>query len=201
MENKTYEIKSVKDRMVTFLASDESVDRDKDIIMADGWITKNFMKSGAIIYGHDPRDKLPVAKPIETKIENNQLLITAKFADEGTSDFTDAVYSLVKQGILRGVSVGFQALEKPEQNEFGGVTFTKQELLELSLTPIPSNANARVLVKEFKDDIQDLLLLKEKDEIEDEVQEEEVIAEPEPKTPSEKEIKFLALVEQLKNTI
>lgn len=201
MENKTYEIKSVEDRVVTFVASDESIDRDKDIIIADGWVTENFMKSGSIIYGHDPKDKLPVAKPLETKVANNQLLIKAKFADEGTSDFTDAVYSLVNQGILRGVSVGFQALETPEPNKHGGVTFTKQELLELSLTPIPSNANARVLVKEYSEEIQNKLLLTEKDEIEDEVQEEEVIAEPETKSPSEKEVKFLEMIEQLKNTI
>lgn len=201
MKYKTYEIKSAEDRVVTFVASDESVDRDKDIIMANGWVTENFMKSGSIIYGHDPKDKLPVAKPVETKIANDQLLIKAQFADEGTSEFTDAVYSLVNQGILRGVSVGFQALETPETNKHGGVTFTKQELLELSLTPIPSNANARVLVKGYSEEIQEKLLFEEKDEIEDEVQEEAQVAEPETKSPSEKEIKFLKMIEQLKTTI
>ncbi len=223
--NKTFqlEIKEIKDeennRQVTFIASDESVDRDQDVIMSSGWDYKNFVKSGSIIYGHDPREKLPVAKPIDVRIANKQLLITAKFAEQGTSDFNDAVYSLVKQGILKGVSVGFQALEhKP--NDHGGRTFSKQELLELSLTPIPANANARVLVKEFSEEVQDKLLdnetiKKEKlvneivdivtkrltEEVlekEEEVQE-EAVAEPEPKTLSEKEEKFIKMVKQLKS--
>lgn len=209
-------IKSVKDRVVTFTASDESVDRDNDIIRSDGWDYNNFIKSGSIIYGHDPRNKLPVAKPTEVKITNKQLLITAEFAKKGTSEFNDAVYSLVEQGILKGVSVGFMSSAQ-EPNDKGGITFLKQELLELSLTPIPANANARVLVKDFDKEIQDKLFEEEKEEItievinklietklkelmekEEEVQDEDIIAEPEQKTLTEKEIQFVDIISKLK---
>lgn len=180
MEKKKYEIKDIDEdeRIIRILASDESVDRDGDIIRAKGWITDNFIKSGSIIYGHNP-SQLPVATPIHAEVVGKKLYVHAKFADEGTSEFNDAVYRLIKQKILRGVSVGFKAQEWQDIDT--GREFTKQELLELSVTPIPANPNAMLQVKEYSDETKKMIF---KDVvIKEEAEEEEVNTEPEEAKP------------------
>src|SRR6185295_13172803 len=60
---------------------------------------------------------------------------------KGTSARIDEMRSLVEQGILRAVSVGFEVLDygKPGQTEFD---IERQSLVEASLVTIPSNPNA-----------------------------------------------------------
>jgi len=57
MKTKQYTIenKSVDDseREITFIVSTEDVDRDKDILKVDGWITKDFMKNPVFLLFHN----------------------------------------------------------------------------------------------------------------------------------------------------
>ena len=171
MENKKYEseIKDVDDdqRIIRILASDESVDRDGDIIKAKGWEFDNFIKTGSIIYGHDPSN-LPLALPLSAEIVGKKLYINAQFAAEGTSEFNDAVYSLIKQKIVRGVSVGFLGKEWDEIDT--GREFKKQELLELSVVPVPSNPNAKLLVKQYGEDTISKIFEEKEEEVKEEVE-------------------------------
>jgi HK97 family phage prohead protease len=185
---KQFELKALPDeeRNAVIMASDESVDRSGDIIRSDGWILENFMKNGSVIYGHD-KDKLPVAKPIEAKVADKQLMIKVKFADKGTSEWTDAVYSLVQQGILKGASVGFSSMEKEANKETGGRIFKKQELVELSLTPIPANANAMVVAKEFPVEIAKRLI--------EESEEDEILADAAELTEAIKSLRIWLTIE------
>lgn len=180
MERKNYEIKDAdeNERIIRILASDESLDRDGDIIRAKGWITDNFMKSGSILYGHNPSE-LPVARPISAEVVGKKLYVHAQFAEEGTSAFNDAVFKLIKQKILRGVSVGFKSTEWKDIDT--GREFLKQELLELSLTPIPANPNAMLQVKEMSQDVKDSLAI-----ITKEIEQEDVNTEPEEVKPEVK---------------
>lgn len=142
------QIKSVDNRTVVFRASDQTPDRDGDIILANGWELDNFIKTGSILYGHNP-SRFPVAGVKDAQITGEELLVTAVFPEEGKSPDSDVAYNLIKSDVLKGVSVGFRALEHERNEETGGRIFTKTELLELSLTPVPANPNAMAIIKEY----------------------------------------------------
>lgn len=157
---KEIDIKTLDDDTFVVVATDESTDRDGDKLIADGGDVKNFMKVGSFVYGHMKDNPLPVASPIGSEIANKSLLLKGKWADPSTSEFHKAVRSLVKQGILKGVSIGFLADRKfAEDNKdiegnITGKVYKKWELIECSFTPIPSNANARVIAKDFSEAVQ-----------------------------------------------
>lgn len=192
------EYKEVNDEVIQILASDETLDRDNDVILASGWETDNWLKTGSLLYGHDA-SKLPVGTADNAEIKDNKLYLYSKLAKKGTSEWHDTIRSLIDQNILKGVSVGFRAKEY-DKNDKGGLTFTKQELLEISLTPIPANANARVLLKDYSQEMKDKLFKKQEEDIP--LQDETKVVEPEPQEEenvySEKEEKFLKLVKQIK---
>ena len=219
MNTKELEIKGYKevdDEVIEILASDESVDRDNDIIKADGWETANWLKTGSLLYGHDPSSPFNVVGTAHgAKIKDGKLYLYSKLAAKGTSDTHDTIRSLLSQKILKGVSVGFKAKEYAP-NDVGGYMFTKQELLEISLTPVPANSNAQVLMKssdevrtallapikqdiveEVKVDLNSMTLDELKDYVKNEVQEETQVVEPEPKTSPSKETRFLNLINRI----
>ena len=58
-----------------------------------------------------------------------------------------AIKQLVEMGVIKTLSVGFKPLESPD-----GVTFTKNELLEVSMVNVPANADAMMMAyKGLKD--------------------------------------------------
>lgn len=139
------EYKELGDEIVELLASDETVDRDRDVIMASGWNVENWLKSGSVLYGHNP-SALPIGSAESARVENGKLYLYTRFAKKGTSEWHDTIRSLIEQKILKGVSVGFKT-DEYEQNEEGGRNFIKNELLEVSLTPVPANPNAMVVLR------------------------------------------------------
>ena len=142
------EYKEVDDDVIEIMASDESIDRDNDIIKVDGWNTANWLKTGSLLYGHDPSSPFNVVGTAEgAEVRDGKLYLKSRLAKKGTSPTHDAIRSLIDQKVLRGVSVGFKSTDH-EPNEHGGRNFLKQELLEISLTPVPANSNAHV-VKDF----------------------------------------------------
>jgi hypothetical protein len=60
-------------------------------------------------------------------------------------DRADEAWQMVKYGLIRAVSIGFQPVyELIEQLKSGGLRYPQSEVLELSLAPIPMNADARI---------------------------------------------------------
>lgn len=51
-----------------------------------------------------------------------------------------AIKQLVDMGVIKTLSVGFKPLESPD-----GITFTKNELLEVSMVNVPANADAMMM--------------------------------------------------------
>jgi HK97 family phage prohead protease len=143
-------------RTVTFIASDESVDRYGDIIRASGWDLSNYMNNPVLLFGHDS-SVVPIGKVPEIGIEGSRLVATAQFRPEGESEYADDVYTAVKGGFLNAVSVGFLPTKKPNyiwadddpnhEKWPTGYEFVGQELLELSVVPVPANAQALALAR------------------------------------------------------
>jgi len=133
-----------ENRTVEFIISTADVDRDNDTIEVAGWDLKSFKKNPVVLFGHD-HGGLPVAKAPNVKIEDGKLVSgPTQFPEKGTFPFADTVFEMLKQGFLNSVSAGFIAKDSHMNEERGGVDFLKQELIEFSVVPVPSNPNALV---------------------------------------------------------
>jgi phage head maturation protease len=140
-------------RRVRFVASDETVDRYGDIIRASGWQLDNFRANPVLLFAHQSRD-LPVGKVDPIAVEGTRLIAHAEFAPQGMSAFADTVWEMVDKQFLNAVSVGFMPLETPlpiydADKHLTGFEYIAQELLELSVVPVPANPNALQLAKSF----------------------------------------------------
>ena len=70
---------------------------------------------------------------------------TKEFYEEAGAlkDQVDMAWDAVKAKLVRGVSIGFRALEYSFMDN-GGIRFTEIEVYELSLVTIPANASATI---------------------------------------------------------
>ena len=76
-----------------------------------GWALDNFTKHPIALFNHD-RDQV-IGTWRDVAVKGGKLMGRLVLAEQGTSPLVDAVRSLVRQNILRAVSVGFRALQKP----------------------------------------------------------------------------------------
>ena len=131
-------------RQVSFIASDDSVDRVGDILMPEGCDMAHFRKNPVLLWSHDGTK--PVAKAISINRVGNRIECTAQFPPEGEIEQSDAVYALIRQGLVNATSVGFLPLagEQIKGSRVGGVRFTSWQLLEISFCTVPCNSNALI---------------------------------------------------------
>ena len=137
------EVKKLQDRQYEFTASTSTQDRDGEVIEATGWDLKNFKKNPVIMYAHDYRS-LPIGRAPRIWVSDGNLKNTIEFPPEGTYEFADIVERLVDTGYLKTVSVGFipKKWEDGNGEKEPRRTYLKQELLEISIVPVPSNPDA-----------------------------------------------------------
>ena len=131
-----------------FIMSDETVDRMGDIILADGWKLDSFFENNVALFGH--KSDFPIGNWTNVHVANKQLRGTLELAKKGTSPRIDEIISLVEQGVLRAVSVGFRPLDyEPidKDKPYEGLRFKKQELVETSLVSVPANPKALAVAK------------------------------------------------------
>jgi len=143
-------IKAVEgdENSLEFIVSDGSVDADRDTLSPDGWDLKRFKKNPVVLFGHS-HYSLPIARATKTWIDGGQLRSIAKFptAEEVTEEgakFPQTVLQMYKSGYLNSVSVGFMPKDWTYNEDRQGYDFVKQEMLEFSAVPVPSNPNALV---------------------------------------------------------
>jgi len=149
---------------VTVYLSTDRVDDDNppQVVLPDGVDLGRFVKNGPLMLCHDYEGKfypLPVGQVVWVKRRPRGLLGGIKFAT-GTQMARECK-ALVEEGVLRGVSVGFKPLEislmtrkeadsRPDWKEAydrrkGKIEMVRRwKLLELSLTPIPTNEDALI---------------------------------------------------------
>lgn len=132
------------DRTIDFIISTAAKDRDGDTIDPKGWILTNFLKNPVVLFGHDSWS-LPIGRAENVRIEDGALKASVKFASAEMNKLADSVFQMVKAGFLSATSVGFSPVEFKRGDD--GIQFIKQELLEFSIVPIPSNPEALVTAK------------------------------------------------------
>lgn len=136
--------KAAGDNRFKFVLSDETPDRDGDVIKASGWDLGHFKKNPIALAYHDATK--PVGKWHNLKVVGGQLTGELELAPDEVGPLQRAINSLVNNGFLKAVSVGFQPVEH-EPRKGGGINFLKQALMEISLVSVPSNPNALAIAK------------------------------------------------------
>lgn len=134
------QIGSEQERILRFIGSCEHADRDGDVILASGWELGNYKKNPVFLWAHDYSIP-PIGRATNVFRQADKLIFDIEFPEKGIYTRADEVYELYKRGFMNATSVGFIGKEG-EPLPTGGTKFTRQELLELSAVPIPSNPAA-----------------------------------------------------------
>jgi len=130
--------------VLDFIASDETVDRYNEVIKLGGWDLTAYKKNPVIVDSHNYRTVANIlGRSLLVEVANAKLVNRVEFATE--NPLGNMAFKMAKGGFIRGESVGFIPIEwktggknEPER------TYTKQELLEISLVAIPANPGATV---------------------------------------------------------
>lgn len=152
------EIRKVDDekRTIEFVASDNSVDSYGTVLPVDKWDLNRYTRNGIVGYMHDvygdswtkSADPDDIIGKGTAFVENDQLIVRIEFEPASLNERADKIFRKIQFGSLHAVSVGFRATAKGHKGDeargedpavyyYGG-----QELLEVSVVNIPSNANA-----------------------------------------------------------
>ena len=119
----------------SFLCSTPSIDRAGDSVAQD-FNLDAFMKNPVVLFGHDHKD--PIGKCTSVKYENGNLVADIELAP---TERGQEIKQLIDHGTLRAVSIGF-APGQATPNEQGGMDFSANSLMEISVCAVPMNPDA-----------------------------------------------------------
>jgi HK97 family phage prohead protease len=132
-------------RTLRFCFSDGTVDRMGDTINPHGWETADFERNPVALWAHDSSEP-PIGRASNLGVERARLMGDIEFAAPETYEFADTIYRLVLGKFIRAVSVGFLPIRyvfvDNDPARGWGVDYLEQSLLEISVCPVPANANA-----------------------------------------------------------
>jgi HK97 family phage prohead protease len=121
------------------------------VIEARGWQLANFNANPVALFGHDAGSvENVIGRARNVRVEGSRLVGDIEFMRAEVNPNAEAVFQMVKGGYLKTVSVGFAPIEweaASDKSRPYGVNFKKQELLEISVVPIPANPNALIQAK------------------------------------------------------
>ena len=127
------------------IATTQAVDRERDIIVTSGIDLSTFRKNGPILFGHD-HFNLPVGMCTRLEVGDDNIRIFWKWLPNDPR--AAAVKNAWDNKALNALSIGFLPLAYVP-NEHGGFTYTKTQLLEVSVVCVPANAEALRTLKKF----------------------------------------------------
>lgn len=131
-----------ENRIIDFIISTAAVDRDNDTISIDGWDLANYKSNPVVLFAHD-HWQMPVARSRQVFIADDSLQSKAEFTPKDLYPFGFMVFEFYANDFMRATSVGFKPQEWAyDEGRKYGVNFSKQELLEYSTVPVPSNPEA-----------------------------------------------------------
>ena len=138
-----------KDRVLEFTITTETQDRDGEVVKAEGGLFDNYVKNPVVLWAHDYQS-LPVGKSISIMKKGKNTVSEVEFPTKEEYEYADTVYKLCKAGYLNTVSIGFIPIEveKGKGEKEPSRIYTKWELLEFSIVPVPSNPDALVTARD-----------------------------------------------------
>jgi HK97 family phage prohead protease len=144
------EIRALGDDEVEVVMSTATIARDGHVLMPQGANLENFRRNPIVLWQHDQKSPVGIAEQIA--VYGDKITARVRFAPLGVSVDADKVRGLVKSGIVRSVSVGFD----PQDGEpldpkkpLAGQRFTRWELLECSFVSAPADPGAVVTARKI----------------------------------------------------
>jgi len=134
------------ERQVGVVASTGRLGRDKLIVEPAGIDLIAYRQNPICLWQHDPECPVGVATAIG--VRDNTLMARIDFAPAGISALADQVCSLVKAGVVKGISIGFETREAEPidpNDRRAGVRIKSAELMEISFVSIPADTGAGVV--------------------------------------------------------
>ena len=143
----TLELKAVSEeggkRRFTGIASTPSVDRMDDIVVPKGAVYKLPLP---LLWQHNPH--APIGWVTAVRITDKQIEVDCEVHDEPTpgklKDRLDEAWQSLKAKLVRGLSIGFNALETSRIDGSYGSKFNSWEWLELSPVSVAANADCSI---------------------------------------------------------
>lgn len=124
--------------VLTGIASTPSPDRMSDIVVPEG---AQFKLPIPLLWQHDASQ--PIGHVVRAKVTKSGIEVTAELL-KGVTAKIDEYVSLIKAGLVRGLSIGFRGLDVEPIKDSWGVKFKTWEWLELSAVTIPANSEASI---------------------------------------------------------
>lgn len=147
------DITALGDDEVEVIMSTDILARDGHVLVPQGCRLNNYAANPIVLWGHDPDQ--PIGNAPEVEIDGDKIRALVRFAPLGISPRADEVRGLVKSGVVRTVSVGFDPIDgaplDPKKPK-GGQRFTDWELLELSFCSVPVDTGAVVTARQLGDE-------------------------------------------------
>jgi HK97 family phage prohead protease len=136
-------------RVIRFVVSTGSPDRDNDVVVQAGIDTSAYEKCNVLLWGHDSSE-LPIGKCIaiglnaDGNLEAAFQMVPADMPVVG--DRAEAVFRMCKEGFLFATSIGFVPTEWERSTERdSGYNFLKTQLLEISVVSVPAQPEALII--------------------------------------------------------
>jgi hypothetical protein len=138
--------------IVSFCATDGSVDRYNEVILPAAWgDMKNFKRNPVITDCHNYSSVgFILGKAVRCEVKNDKMENDVLFACE--NPLGKIAYDLARCGFCPTQSVGFMPLEWTNGQSVGQPdrTYSKCDLLEIALTVVPANPNASNIKKAYQ---------------------------------------------------
>ena len=144
-------------RSIDVTASTAALDSHNTILDQD-WRLERYRKNPIVLWNHNrfehgplslgggvrPEDFLPIGRAENVGVVAGELRATLIFAKADSNPLADRIYNLMRDKMLRSVSVGFRygtiTEEKVDGREI--LRLGQNELYEISVVPVPSNPDA-----------------------------------------------------------
>ena len=146
-KRKLYKVAEVDEASseIVFTVSSDTVDRDSERVLPKS-IEKDFAyyKENPVVLFHHDHSIPAVAKMVEHKITNKEVIMRDRFAVDVDYPLAKVLWELYSKGYMRMTSIGFIPLEWTEDEDMlldgqKGYTFTRIEMIEHSLVNVGSN--------------------------------------------------------------
>jgi len=126
---------------IVFIASDETLDRQGDVVSFDSWDLTNFKKNPVLLVDHDYKVENIVGTARNLKKDTGLRALTFEPNFHKITPLSQYVEQMVNEGSLSKVSVGF--MSKGPSKDGGKIM---NELLEISFVAVPANPNAGMML-------------------------------------------------------
>lgn len=135
-----FEVKAIDDAsgIIEGIATTPTTDRMGDVVDPKG---AQFSLPLPLLWQHDA--KQPIGHVIAAKVTDAGIAIKAQIARDVLPQI-DRAWTLIKAGLVRGLSIGFRPLDAEDIKGTWGQRFVKWDWLELSVVTIPANADASI---------------------------------------------------------